>query len=81
MINISVSVSELVILIADISVIGISVYLLIGAPLLLYKLHNPHGTPTCKTKVLRLVSNVQLVKQLLWCNKRQIQRYLALLWQ
>ena len=34
MINISVSVSESVILIADISVIRISVYLLIGAPLI-----------------------------------------------
>ena len=34
MINISVSVSESVIFMADISVIGISVYLLIGAPLL-----------------------------------------------
>ena len=25
-----------------------------------YKLRNPHGTPTFKTEVLRLVSNVQL---------------------
>ena len=41
--------------------------------------HNPHGTPTYKTKALRLFSNVQLVKQLLSCNERQIQRYLALL--
>ena len=32
---INISVSESVILIADISVIGISVYLLIGAPLLI----------------------------------------------
>ena len=37
MINISVSVSESVIFIADILVIGISVYLLIGAPLKHFK--------------------------------------------
>ena len=36
-------------------------------------LRNPHGTPTFKTKALRLVSNVQLVKRLLPCNEQQIQ--------
>ena len=50
-------------------------------PVFFYKLRNPHGTPTFKTEELRLVSNVQLVKRLLPCNERQIQRYLALLWQ
>ena len=30
-----------------------------------YKLCNLHGTPTFKTEALRLVSSVQLVKQLL----------------
>ena len=49
-------------------------------PVLFYKLRNPHGTLTYKTKVLRLVSNVQLVKWLLPCNERQIQHYLAVLW-
>ena len=34
-------------------------------PVFLYKLSNPYGMPTFNTKVLRLVSNVQLVKQLL----------------
>ena len=33
-------------------------------------------TPTFKTEALRLVSNVQLVKQLLPCNEQQIQHYL-----
>ena len=46
-----------------------------------YKVCNLHGTPTFKTEELRLVSNVQLVKRLLPCNKRQIQHYLALLWK
>ena len=35
--------------------------------------------PTFKTEALRLVSNVQLVKRLLPCNKRQVRHYLALL--
>ena len=48
-------------------------------PVFFYKLRNPHSTPTYKTNALRLVSNVQLVKRLLPCNKRQIQHYLALL--
>ena len=34
--------------------------------------------PTFKTEVLHLVSNVQLIKQLLPCNEQQIQCYLAL---
>ena len=46
-----------------------------------YKLRNLHGTLTYKTKALRLVINVQLVKRLLLCNRRQIQCYLALLWK
>ena len=50
-------------------------------PVFFYKLRNPHGTPTIKTKALRLVSNVQLVKRLLPCNERQIQHYLAVLWK
>ena len=48
--------------------------------LLFYKLRNLHGTSTYKTKALRLVSNVQLVKWLLPCNGRQLRHYLALLW-
>ena len=53
----------------------------IGQYSFIIKLRNPHGTPTYKTKALRLVSNVQLVKRLLPCNGRQIQHYLALLWK
>ena len=40
-----------------------------------------YGTPTFKTKALRIVSNVQLVKRLLLRNEWQIQHYLALLQQ
>ena len=50
-------------------------------PVLFYRLRNPHGMPTFKTDALRLVSNVQLIKQLLLSNEQQIQCYLALLWQ
>ena len=50
-------------------------------PVFFYKLCNPHGMPTFKTKALHLVSNVQLVKRLLPYNERQIQYYLALLWK
>ena len=39
-------------------------------PVFFYKLRNPHSTPTIKTEALRLVSNVQLVKQLLSCNEQ-----------
>ena len=39
---------------------------------LLYKLRKPHGTPTFKTEVLCLVSNVQLVKRLLLCNEHAL---------
>ena len=41
-------------------------------PVFFYKLCNPHGTPTYKTKALCLVSNVQLAKWLLPCNEQQI---------
>ena len=45
------------------------------------KLRDAHGTPTFKTEALRLVSNVQLVKELLLRNELLIQHYLALLRQ
>ena len=48
-------------------------------PVCLCKLRDAHGTPTFKTEAFRLVSNVQLVKQLLLRNERLIQHYLALL--
>ena len=50
-------------------------------PVCLCKLRDAHGTPTFETEVLRIVSNVQLVKGLLLRNERQIQQYLALLRQ
>ena len=40
-----------------------------------------HTTSTFKTEVLRLVSNVQLVKWSLLLNEQLTQHYLALLWQ
>ena len=50
-------------------------------PVFFYKLRKLHGTPAYKTKTLRLVSNIQLVKRLSPCNEWQIQHYLALLWK
>ena len=44
----------------------------------LCKFRDTYSTPTFKTEVLHLVSNVQLVKGLLLQNERQIQYYIYL---
>ena len=48
-------------------------------PVLLFKLHNMHCTPTFKTEVICVVSNLQLVKGLLLQSEWQIQYYLLLI--